>query len=154
MSRHQSHSIIQSRASVISRLHNASLRSTTHRLNSLPLLNRSAQMATSLAETLAVKFPGGLPPWVDPLLNAARRIEVVEKREQQHALVSSDVKTKPSKKTKKTSTKTNSRKSKADVDGDVQDDEAGLGDDVTDEEMIKKAQEYLESVRSQFPNDQ
>jgi hypothetical protein len=111
-------------------------------------------MATSLAETLAVKFPGGLPPWVDPLLNAARRIEVVEKREQQHALVSSDIKTKPSKKTKKTSTKTKLRKSKADVDGDVQDDEAGLGDDVTDEEMIKKAQEYLESVRSQFPNDQ
>lgn len=109
-------------------------------------------MAMDLAATLAIKFPEGLPPWVEPFLKAVRRIDMVEQREREDALIASAVQSKPSKKTKKAKKNTKSRKSKASVpeqddDDDGEDDEAGLGDDVTDEELIKTALDLLENVR-------
>jgi hypothetical protein len=107
-------------------------------------------MATSLAATLAVKFPDGLPPWVDPFLKAVRRIDTVEQRERDDALIASAVQPKASKKTKKARKKTKSRKSKASVpeeDDDGENDEAGMEDDVTEEDLIKTALDLLENVR-------
>lgn len=118
-------------------------------------------MPQTLLETLRVKFPDGLPPWVDPFIKAVKRIEELQKREKNGTIVTSENK-RPVRKSRKKAAKKikSSRKRKAiEVDDDEEEeddvaeddeeeeDDDGLGDQVEDEVMFKKAQEYLENVR-------
>lgn len=115
-------------------------------------------MATSLVETLRVKYPDQLPPWVDPFLKAVQRMEILEKREKDGTIVTSENK-RPTRVSKKKATKMmkSSRKRKeievddseeavVEEDDDGKDDDDGLGDQVEDQVMFKKVEEYLESV--------
>lgn len=101
------------------------------------------RMSESLIAALSAKFPDQLPPWVDPFRNAVKRMEILEKREQDDSVVTSDVK--PKSKTTKKKKKT-SRKGKGKEEAVP---EEGLGDDVEDTVMMQCAEELLETVRSE-----
>lgn len=105
-------------------------------------------MAESILTTaLTAKFPDKLPPWVDPFLKAVRRIEIVEKREQDGTIATSDNKPKRKGKKKPSKKPKASRKGKAKQDVEEEtDDEDDLGDHVEDEVMMRSAEEYLETV--------
>lgn len=99
------------------------------------------------------KFPEGLPPWTGPFLRAARRMDVLEKRQQNGTHVTAEVKPKPSKRRK---TKTNkngksktTKKGKAKakpINDDMEEADDGLGDDVEDDVVAAAAEELLVSV--------
>ncbi|KAI5449639.1 hypothetical protein NCC49_004190 [Naganishia albida] len=123
-----------------------------------PTLHNTFIMATSLVETLRVKYPDQLPPWVDPFPKAVQRMEILEKREKDGTVVTSENK-RPTRVSKKKATKMikSSRKRKeievddseeavVEEDDDGKDDDDGLGDQVEDQDMFKKVEEYLESA--------
>ncbi|KAJ9105771.1 hypothetical protein QFC20_004258 [Naganishia adeliensis] len=112
-------------------------------------------MSEPLIAALTAKFPDGLPPWVEPFIKAAKRIEVLQQREKDGKIVTSENK-RPVRKCKKKVTKKSkaSRRGKAVDDAEEDDDDEdageeeddGLGDRVDDEAMFKKAEEYLQSA--------
>lgn len=100
------------------------------------------------------KFPEGLPPWTQLFLQAARRMDVLEKRQENGTHVTAENTPKPAKraKTKKTkkgkSKTTKKRNAKAKPADDVVEEEAddGLRDDVEDEVMAAAAEGLLVNV--------
>lgn len=100
-------------------------------------------MAQVLAAAFSAKFPDELPSWIDPFLKAARRLEILEKREQDGKTVTSD--NKPKDKVTKKKKKKTSRKGKG---KEVSEQDEGLANDVEDAVMMACAEEFLETVRS------
>jgi hypothetical protein len=120
------------------------------------------QMSQILAAALAAKFPDELPPWTVPFLQAARRMDILEKREADGTNVTAENKPQPppAKKQKKGKTakkgkskNTKKGKGKAKVPDDAAEDEVedGLGDDVEDEVMAAAAEELLIEVSAYTP---
>lgn len=119
-------------------------------------------MSQILAAALAAKFPDELPPWTEPFLKAARRMDVLEKREADGTHVTAENKPKPppakkqkkGKTAKKGKSKTTKKgKGKATVSDDAVEDEEndGLGDDIEDEVMAAAAEELLIEVSAYAP---
>lgn len=112
-------------------------------------------MSQILAAALAAKFPDELPPWTDPFLQAARRMDILEKRERDGTQVTAENKPKPppskkqpkgkSSKAKKGKSK-NTKRGKGKPDVDEEEVEDGLGDDVEDEVMATAAENLLITV--------
>lgn len=105
-------------------------------------------MAESLTTAFAAKYTSGIPDWVDPFLRAVRRMEIVEKRERTGTSVTKESLARAEEFRKRSYSRTNSGKEKkVEKDEDVAfPDDDGLGDEVEDELMLDKAEEYLKSV--------
>jgi hypothetical protein len=105
-------------------------------------------MAESLAAAFAAKYTSGIPNWVDPFLRAVRRMEIVEKRERTGKTVTKESLARAEELRKRSYSWTNAGKEKkVEKDGDVAlPDDDGVGDEVEDELMLDKAEEYLKSV--------
>jgi hypothetical protein len=115
------------------------------------------QMSQILAAALAAEFPDELPPWTDPFLKAARRMDILEKREADGTHVTAENKPKPPPAKKQKKGKIAKKKSKTTKKGkgkaaDIVEDEEndGLGDDVEDEVMAAAAEELLIEVSSRM----
>jgi hypothetical protein len=95
----------------------------------------------------AIKYPHKLPPWVDPFLEAVRRMEAVEAREQEVPPAGTE---------EVTCSDDDSTKDERDADEEMSNAEdlsdGRIDNAIGDKEMMRRAKEYLETVRT-IPND-
>lgn len=96
-----------------------------------------------LAATLAVRFPQGLPPWVDPFLKAVRRLELYDKTEEQVDVAAAAEDNAASGSQGRAGTSPD-----MDLDGSENDATRTLGE--SKEMLLESAEEYLKKVSSEY----